>query len=571
VNGTTVLPAFDILETTTPFKAVVEQVNTTADGSGVITITLSGIYDNPTLNAIEVLTGAAAPSAPYGLRAVPGAESVTLSWRGAPGAASYNIYRGSAAGTETLYRAGVPGPGFVDDQAAEGVAYFYVVTAVDPAGESALSDEASATPTTGPAPVYRINCGSTTAVPPFQQDQYFTGGATYNPGVAIDLSGVTTPAPALVYQSQRYGGFGYRFPGLTPNAPYAVRLHFAELFYTRPGLRIANISINGVIVLPSFDVLEATDPFKAVIEQFNTTADANGVVTVALSNVIENPILNGIEILTGALGPSAPYAVRAVAGNGQVSLTWRAGTQGTTFNVYRGTASGGETLYQSSLTAPSFIDTNAPNGASIFYTVTAVNGVGEGPASREASATPSPEACAAPDFSEAWESGSGAWRTADGNPIVLSNEGSACGSFQRETIPTGGGRVFTTATIPVTGGAPYCLSGWLRGTSGALPFLGIQLTDAAGTITGQEHWLIGQQGYGDGYGSYVTAVTSTGDWAWYSKAFVLEPGATDLVLKDENFANGVADFDGIELRSGACMNVPPSLCALAAPPGCSLP
>jgi hypothetical protein len=80
----------------------------------------------------------AASSAPYGLRAVAGAENVTLSWKGAPGATSNNIYRGASAGTETLYQAGVATPGFIDNQAANGVTFFYVVTAVNAAGAPPL-------------------------------------------------------------------------------------------------------------------------------------------------------------------------------------------------------------------------------------------------------------------------------------------------------------------------------------------------------------------------------------------------------------------------------------------------
>ena len=46
---------------------------------------------------------------------------------------------------------------------------------------------------------------------------------------------------------------------------------------------------------------------------------------------------------------------------------------------------------------------------------------------------------------------------------------------RRYRVAFGAGRVFTTAGIPVTGGAPYCLSAWVRGDLGANPFLGIQL------------------------------------------------------------------------------------------------
>jgi hypothetical protein len=58
----------------------------------------------------------------------------------------------------------------------------------------------------------------------------------------------------------------------------------------------------------------------------------------------------------------------------------------------------------------------------------------------------------------------------------------------------------------------------------------------------------------------------------YSKEFIVEPGATDIVLKDENNGGGEADFDSIQLRSGFCPNLPPTnLCTFAVPPGCSQP
>ena len=93
--------------------------------------------------------------------------------------------------------------------------------------------------------------------------------------------------------------------------------------------------------------------------------------------------------------------------------------------------------------------------------------------------------------------------------------------FQRETISAQGGRVFTAAGISVNSGATYCLTAWIRGTTDAIPFLGIQVSDAAGNLTGPEHWLIGLDGYTTGYpnNDVVTTVTSDGNWAWYAKSF----------------------------------------------------
>ena len=124
------------------------------------------------------------------------------------------------------------------------------------------------------------------------------------------------------------------------------------------------------------------------------------------------------------------------------------------------------------------------------------------------------------------------------------NDGSACG-LRRESVFFTAGRVFTQAGIPVSGAEPYCLAAWIRGNSGASPFLGIQLSDINGNLAGQEHWLIGQAGYPTNYGDTVTAVTSNGDWAWYVKPFTMDPSATAVVLKDENNAGGTADFDTI--------------------------
>ena len=87
--------------------------------------------------------------------------------------------------------------------------------------------------------------------------------------------------------------------------------------------------------------------------------------------------------------PGAPGALNATPGNAQVSLTWTAASGATGYRVHRGTASGGPyTTIQSNLAGTSFTDTGLTNGTTYFYIVTATNGVGEGPSSNEASATP---------------------------------------------------------------------------------------------------------------------------------------------------------------------------------------
>ena len=86
--------------------------------------------------------------------------------------------------------------------------------------------------------------------------------------------------------------------------------------------------------------------------------------------------------------PAAPTGLKATAGTAQVALTWTGSTGATSYNVYRGTASGGETLSRSGLTATSYTDTGLSAGTTYFYQVAAVNSAGTSAKSAEVSATP---------------------------------------------------------------------------------------------------------------------------------------------------------------------------------------
>jgi predicted phage tail protein len=93
--------------------------------------------------------------------------------------------------------------------------------------------------------------------------------------------------------------------------------------------------------------------------------------------------------------PGAPAGLTATPGDGQVTLSWTApasdgGSPVTGYNVYKGTKSGGETgpANGTLVTATGYKVTGLVNGTTYYFRVTAVNRVGEGPASAEASAIP---------------------------------------------------------------------------------------------------------------------------------------------------------------------------------------
>jgi subtilase family serine protease len=91
---------------------------------------------------------------------------------------------------------------------------------------------------------------------------------------------------------------------------------------------------------------------------------------------------------------SAPQNLKATAGDAQVTLSWPApssdgGLAITGYNIYKGTASGGETLYTTIGNVLTYTDTAVTNGQTYYYEVTGVNTLGESGLSNEANATPS--------------------------------------------------------------------------------------------------------------------------------------------------------------------------------------
>jgi hypothetical protein len=238
------------------------------------------------------------PAAPTGLTVTAGDTQVSLSWTATGGATSYNIYRSLTAGGEGTipYKTGITTTSFTDTGLTDGTTYYYQVTGVNTGGESGKSSEASATPHTATTTL-AIDAGGG-AAGGFVADIDFGSGRTYSTTHSIDTSGVTNPAPQAVYQTERYGGFTYTIPNLTPGTSYTVRLHFAEIYWNAAGKRLFYVKVNGTQVLSNFDVFAvAGGEYKAIVESFTAVADANGNITIKFAGIVDSAIVSGIEIL----------------------------------------------------------------------------------------------------------------------------------------------------------------------------------------------------------------------------------------------------------------------------------
>jgi uncharacterized repeat protein (TIGR03803 family) len=84
--------------------------------------------------------------------------------------------------------------------------------------------------------------------------------------------------------------------------------------------------------------------------------------------------------------PAAPTGLTATADIGRVTLSWTGSAGATSYNVYRGTSSGGEaaTPIASGMTTTAYADTDVSSGVTYFYTAAAVNSSGASSPSGEA-------------------------------------------------------------------------------------------------------------------------------------------------------------------------------------------
>ncbi len=87
-------------------------------------------------------------------------------------------------------------------------------------------------------------------------------------------------------------------PILVSGALYTVRLHFAETWWTASGKRKFNVTLNGTTVLSNLDIYATTGArYKAMVREFNATANSSGQIVLKLVSVTDNATIEGIELI----------------------------------------------------------------------------------------------------------------------------------------------------------------------------------------------------------------------------------------------------------------------------------
>ncbi|MGA2685503.1 MAG: LamG-like jellyroll fold domain-containing protein [Verrucomicrobiota bacterium] len=162
-------------------------------------------------------------------------------------------------------------------------------------------------------------------------------------------------------------------------------LYEVDIYYACSVSRTAQLSVNGGAATNLSFAATGSDTDNVSVLAVYVPLLAGGN-TLAFGN--PTGLAPNFDKIVVSLG--TPGGLQADAGDGRVSLSWVAPAGDATFNVYRSTTSGGETLLASGLAATNYTDTAVTNGTTYFYYVTGMNpalGI-ESPPSVEVSAKP---------------------------------------------------------------------------------------------------------------------------------------------------------------------------------------
>ena len=222
----------------------------------------------------------------------------TVSWTAATdnvGVTGYEVYRDAVLLTM------VTGLTFSDTALAGSTAYVYSVVAVD--GALNGSTATSATVTTAPTTVIRVNAGGTSYVDPAGQtwlaDTGYNGGTTAT--TTVTVAGTTNPT---LYKSERYrtpSTIPLTYTFSVPNGNYLVRLHFAETYSLSKGAgkRVFDIDVQGTRAFDNVDIFVMAGGGNRALVLEKPTTVTNGQIRLSLYQQVQNPKINGLEIISG--------------------------------------------------------------------------------------------------------------------------------------------------------------------------------------------------------------------------------------------------------------------------------
>ncbi|MFO1487741.1 MAG: hypothetical protein U1F65_04615, partial [Verrucomicrobiota bacterium] len=363
---------------------------------------------------------ATAPIAPAGVVAKASSHArIDLAWNAVPGATSYSIKRATSSGGP--YSTVATGQGtqfliYADTALTPATTYYYVLTATNSIGESAVSSEASArTLPALPSPWSYAEAGYATT----PGNTTYTNGAFTVQAAGLDISGFSTAdsfglcwvnltgdGTVIARLASRSNYSGLHKSGLTLRESLANGAkHITTIFDGQNNSSVCyrtgtsgNSSTAGTIsVAGAFPVWHKLTRVGNVFTGYVSSDGTNWTVLKALTNTMNTTLLVGLAVTSrnnGALDqvtfdnlsvtgqwpalPGTPASISGLPGDATATLSWPASTNATGYNLKRGTSSAGPfTTIAANLPGLSYTNSGLANGALYFFTVSGTNFFGE--------------------------------------------------------------------------------------------------------------------------------------------------------------------------------------------------
>jgi fibronectin type 3 domain-containing protein/regulation of enolase protein 1 (concanavalin A-like superfamily) len=408
----------------------------------IVTASNSGGESAPSNEANATPQAPPPPGAPGSLIATAGNAQVALSWAASPGTGNTYTVKRSPSTTPRAFsnvQAGVTGTNYTNTGLTNGTTYVYVVTASNSGGESAPSNEASATPSAPPAPTWtQVNINGATPT------GSFTVGTGSNPthtvvGGGADFSSTgTTDQFKFVYQNitgdatitarvaslaavsgQTFVKAGLMFRnGTAINAQYACVLTsttatngYRYQYRTTAGQAAAQIRQSGNSAVPGWLRVQRTGSVFTAFTSANGSTWTNvGSQTISMPASIQvgfavtshlqgtstTAVYDNFSLTTPTppTPPPAPTMFSAAGENNQAHLVWNPVAGATSYTIKQSASSSGP--FTAVATAPAgsesdavhYARTGLTNDTTYWFTVSASNSAGAGADTSPASATP---------------------------------------------------------------------------------------------------------------------------------------------------------------------------------------
>jgi glycosidase len=317
---------------------------TVADGA--ISLTLPALA-GAALAGDGDFAGTDAPSLALG---AVGSGSVSLSWDAVPGAASYAVYRSPVTRGGYVEIGTVTGTSFTDDTAENGIHSFYVVRALDAAGNASVdSNEVDALPS------LPVGWGNVQWPPSIDEPLRAGGWTVYGQVWVHGLTDAGGP-PDLIRAQLGWGsaadGSGWQWVDAAYNAGHTGDANYEYMAQFTPSA--------------------AGTYFYAY--RYSTNGGATWTVA-GPGGPGSEPAVAHIAPPADTTAPAAPTGLTVVsAGPAEIDLAWDAGTESDLFGyeVERSTGGGPFTTVGTPPTA-SFADTSVVSGTTYTYVVKAID------------------------------------------------------------------------------------------------------------------------------------------------------------------------------------------------------